>query len=604
VSCYRVEAQAGPEGIRTLTRPDDVAPFTRKVLQVGDEFVARSIRGSPNDMQFVEMADGHGFVPWDCGNLRLRLSLSAKEFCEGQRVEARENLEYGSGDTVVRKTQGTIERLVPYIGVRWDGLDGIKAVRSPRRVLGDARQSHGTRVEQWRRRSPDTLIIAVTRDLCEQVADVARHLRDLLPEEVRSEWTVAVACGAPPGMGKKLKRGNEQWPFPAGNESPRVLVASLEFVSYFFRQRHVPLWAGIRYVVFDECDRYLSDKKSLKLLTRVKTMFLRAQREEGSEVQTVLVTSTLPSQGTRSPLVLASRWMPHALRALPRPDLLHCNHPMIEQRWVRVPGDGEDSFNERVRLLVEYLHDIVGTREGRGTPGGLVREKTIVFCNDHFVAARLAECLASVHKFESVGILVDKVRNDERRRRMRMFREGQIMVLVSTDLISRGIDVPDVKHVVQFDFSKNIINHIHRIGRASRGGSRGHALNFFDDSLKGGRALAEAVQEVGKAPLDGLFSRRGGFKKGLRRTEAFRQMLLMQGLPLPPHLQSGNMQDAPLLADAVLKDVEDGNEVGRLEDDANLRAFEELGGDASDAEVLKTMGAMKQSEVDGDDEDE
>merc|ERR1712039_739494 len=118
--------------------------------------------------------------------------------------------------------------------------------------------------------------------------------------------------------------------------------------------------------------------------------------------------------------------------------------------------------------------------------------------------------------------------------------------------------------------SKNIINHIHRIGRASRGGSRGRALNLYDDSKRGGRALAEAVQEVGRAPLDGLFSRRRGFKRGLRRTEAFRQMLLMQGLPLPAHLQSGSTGDAaPLLT-----------EVGHLADDDDLSVFEELGDDA------------------------
>merc|ERR1712039_119851 len=123
--------------------------------------------------------------------------------------------------------------------------------------------------------------------------------------------------------------------------------------------------------------------------------------------------------------------------------------------------------------------------------------------------------------------------------------------------------------------SKNIINHIHRIGRASRGGSRGRALNLYDDSKRGGRALAEAVQEVGRAPLDGLFSRRRGFKRGLRRTEAFRQMLLMQGLPLPPHLQSGSAQDGPLFADASQEDVEHRDEAQLLED-ASAHALDDL----------------------------
>merc|ERR1719323_1471202 len=117
------------------------------------------------------------------------------------------------------------------------------------------------------------------------------------------------------------------------------------------------------------------------------------------------------------------------------------------------------------------------------------------------------------------------------------------MLMVCTDILSRGIDVPDVRRVVQFDFSRNIVGHLHRIGRASRAGMRGHAFNMYDDSEQGGRLLAEAVQKIDKQPLDGLFSRNRGFSKGLKRTEAFRQMLLMQGLPLPPHLQDGSPEE-------------------------------------------------------------
>lgn len=296
-------------------------------------------------------------------------------------------------------------------------------------------------------------------------------------------------------------------------------------------------------------------------MTRVKTMFLRAQRTEGAEVQTALVASTIPSQGGKSVRMAIGKWMPHALRALPRPDLLHCQHPMVVQRWQHIPGEGPESFKEKVRMLVEFLHNVVGITPRPKKKTHLVREKTMVFCNESSTAAELAELLATTHNFSKVGIMVKKVSNDERRKRMRMFRDGEIMLLVCTDILSRGIDVPDVECVVQFDFPQNVVGHIHRIGRASRAGSRGRTLNFYDDSERGGRALAEAVQEVGSAPLDGLFSRNKGFKKTLARTAAFRDMLEMQGLPLPLHLQEAPEADSPnLLAESLLRDVEEDSE--------------------------------------------
>eukprot|EP00438_Fugacium_kawagutii_P003850 Skav230671 [mRNA] locus=scaffold2185:281771:289747:+ [translate_table: standard] len=89
--------------------------------------------------------------------------------------------------------------------------------------------------------------------------------------------------------------------------------------------------------------------------------------------------------------------------------------------------------------------------------------------------------------------------------------------------------------------------------------------------------LAEAIQELGTAPLDGLFSRRRGFRHMLQRTEAFRQMLLMQGLPLPAHLQAAPSVAGQISqsseAQALLEDVED--ETDEEDEDVDEQAMEE-----------------------------
>merc|ERR1712232_940066 len=109
---------------------------------------------------------------------------------------------------------------------------------------------------------------------------------------------------------------------------------------------------------------------------------------------------------------------------------------------------------------------------------------------------------------------------------------------VTTDILSRGIDIPDFSHVVQFDMARNLVEHIHRIGRVSRNGTLGLAMNFYNDSRQGARHLAEAIRDNGRDKLDALFSRNRGFIKGIRKAEKFKDMLKMQGLPVPQHLLS------------------------------------------------------------------
>jgi len=298
--------------------------------------------------------------------------------------------------------------------------------------------------------------------LVEQTADVARRLGKLLPEKAQKEWKVAVALGAPPGVGKLQRRGNEQWPFPKGEGRPRVLITTLEFISYFFHRRNIPLWSNVRYIVYDEVDR-LAEGPERKLLERVKLMVLRAQRTTNRKLQSVLVASTMPSQGTKSTYLRIKNWLPHAMRVLPRPDLLHRNHPLVLQEWRYMP----EGFDGKIELLTEYLksyasetkqqEEMKSHKESERTTSSFsVLEKTMIFCNDTNTAVELAELLSSTYHFEKVGLFVKQIGNDERRERMRMFRDGRIMIMVCSDLLMRGIDVPDV-HVLCSSTSQGIL---------------------------------------------------------------------------------------------------------------------------------------------------
>ena len=76
---------------------------------------------------------------------------------------------------------------------------------------------------------------------------------------------------------------------------------------------------------------------------------------------------------------------------------------------------------------------------------------------------------ASIHGNKSQG---------QRERALKAFRDGQVKVLVATDVAARGLDIPDVKHVYNFDLPNVPENYVHRIGRTARAGKDGAAIAF------------------------------------------------------------------------------------------------------------------------------
>ena len=68
-----------------------------------------------------------------------------------------------------------------------------------------------------------------------------------------------------------------------------------------------------------------------------------------------------------------------------------------------------------------------------------------------------------------------------------MFRTGKKDVLIGTDVASKGLDFPDVQHVINFDMPKEIENYVHRIGRTGRCGKTGVATTFINKNVRAAR---------------------------------------------------------------------------------------------------------------------
>jgi ATP-dependent RNA helicase SrmB len=69
---------------------------------------------------------------------------------------------------------------------------------------------------------------------------------------------------------------------------------------------------------------------------------------------------------------------------------------------------------------------------------------------------------------------------DKRNQAMERFKSGQVKILVATDVAARGIDVPDVSHVINFDMPRKADVYVHRIGRTGRAGAKGTAISLVE----------------------------------------------------------------------------------------------------------------------------
>jgi ATP-dependent RNA helicase RhlB len=121
------------------------------------------------------------------------------------------------------------------------------------------------------------------------------------------------------------------------------------------------------------------------------------------------------------------------------------------------------AMEEKVPLLIGLLHQSEAVR-------------TMVFVNTRRMAERL-ESILKANSFEAQALSGDVPQN-KRLRFLRDFHDGKLAVLIATDVASRGLHIPDVSHVFNFDLPQDAPDYVHRIGRTARAGAEGDAISF------------------------------------------------------------------------------------------------------------------------------
>lgn len=149
----------------------------------------------------------------------------------------------------------------------------------------------------------------------------------------------------------------------------------------------------------------------------------------------------------------------------------------IEQSFYSVPN-----FNTKINLLQLLIteHEEMS--------------KLLVFVSTKKMADELFEKLSE--KFpETVGVIHSNKEQNHRFNTVKQFHEGNIRILIATDIVARGIDISEVTHVINFDLPDIPENYIHRIGRTGRADKNGIAISFI---TKREQTLQEAIEALMK----------------------------------------------------------------------------------------------------------
>ncbi|OAX41042.1 DEAD-domain-containing protein [Rhizopogon vinicolor AM-OR11-026] len=301
-----------------------------------------------------------------------------------------------------------------------------------------------------RKAYPTALILAPTRELVSQIHDEARKFA------YRSWVRPAVVYGGADinQQLRQIERGCDLL-----SATPGRLVDLIE-------RGRISL-ANIRYLVLDEADRMLD-------------MGFEPQ------IRRIVQGEDMPGVEDRQTLMFSATF-PRDIQMLAR-DFL--------KDYIFLSVGRVGSTSENITQKIEYVEDndkrsVLLDILASDPPGGL----TLVFVETKRMADTLSDFLMT-NRLPATSIHGDRTQR-EREMALQTFRTGRTPILVATAVAARGLDIPNVTHVINYDLPSDIDDYVHRIGRTGRAGNTGVSTAFFNRGNKNiVRDLLELLREA------------------------------------------------------------------------------------------------------------
>ncbi len=289
--------------------------------------------------------------------------------------------------------------------------------------------------------SPRALILAPTRELARQIGErFTAYGRKL-------SLTSTVIFGG-------VNQHHQVKALKAGVD---ILIATPGRLLDLCTQRHIRL-DKVSILVLDEADRMLD----MGFIRDVRKIVAACRTKR----QTLLFSATMPPAIAK----LANDILHHPVRIDVSPKTIAVDR--IEQRVYFVGAKDKRTLLDQLLADPAFDRVLVFTRTKRG-------------------ADRVCKQL------KQAGVPVDALHGNKaqnaRVRALEDFRKGKVRVLVATDIAARGIDVPNISHVINYELPNEPESYVHRIGRTARAGAGGAALSFCDQSE---RPYLRAIEQL------------------------------------------------------------------------------------------------------------
>ena len=335
----------------------------------------------------------------------------------------------------------------------------IPHVLSRRDVLGIAQTGTGktaaftlpmlTMLETGRARArmPRTLILEPTRELAAQVEE------SFIKYGAKQKLNVALIIGGVSfdDQDMKLMRGVD------------VLIATPgRLLDHFERGRL--LLTGVELLVIDEADRML-DMGFIPDIERICKLvpFTR---------QTLFFTATMPPEIQR----ITGQFLHNPIKVeVSRPATTVANTTQLLVKSGSKPHEKRDVLRRVIRASENF-------------------KNAIIFCNRKTEVAQLHRSLIR-HEFSAAALHGD-LDQSARTAALDQFRKGEVKLLIASDVAARGLDIPDVSHVFNFDVPHHADDYVHRIGRTGRAGKTGTAITIV--SSMDSKSMAAIEKLIGQ----------------------------------------------------------------------------------------------------------
>lgn len=248
--------------------------------------------------------------------------------------------------------------------------------------------------------------------------------------------------------------------FDALSANPDMLICTPGRLADLLNETQDFSLAHLQLLIIDEADRLFE----MNFQSQLQEIFERMPTEK----QTLLFSATLPKELAEFARVKLNS---------DTVELIRLDTDMRISDTLKLTFFKIRNLDERLSALLHVLRSVIDCRT----------ESSIVFCATkqqvEYLVALLRQMenltgMALQHEHAGIGMAHGSMDQEARGEALSMFRAGKLRILITTDLAARGLDIPLVNNVINFDFPDKSKLFVHRVGRAARQGRSGHAVSF------------------------------------------------------------------------------------------------------------------------------